>query len=90
MRNRDQVRGGSGGGWSGVASHLAHKLELDEKDVRAALRLGIDGVSELGAPAAEDPTPSSEKMLRTLSRMLGGRDEPGTKQKKTRRPKRTS
>lgn len=74
MRQRDQLRGGTSGGWAGLASHLAQKHGLDEKDVRAALRLGIDGTSELGAPGADDPSPSSERMLRTLSRLLGGRE----------------
>ena len=74
MRQRDRVRGGAAG-WTTVSQHLAQKLELEEKDVKAALRLGIDGVSELGAPDANDPTPSSERMLRTLSRLLGGREQ---------------
>jgi hypothetical protein len=75
MRYRDRVRGGTTGGWSAVAHHLAQKLDLEEKNVKAALRLGIDGVSELGAPGADDPTPASDEMLRTLTRLLGGREE---------------
>jgi hypothetical protein len=86
MRQRDLVRGGSSG-WSAVSGHLAQKLSLEEKDVRAALRLGIDGVSELGQPGPEDPSPSSDKMLRTLSRLLGGRDQ-GASVKRTSRPRR--
>lgn len=74
MRNRERVRGGgSDGGWAVVARELAQKHDLAEEDVRAALRLGIEGKSELGAPRAEDPAPSSERMLQTLSRLLGGR-----------------
>jgi hypothetical protein len=72
MRHRDQVRGGPSGGWAAVAQHLAEKHALEEKDVRAALRLGIDGTNELGTPGPEDPSPASEKMLRILSRLLGG------------------
>lgn len=72
MRHRDQVRGGPSGGWGSVAAHLAEKHSLEEKDVRAALRLGIDGTNELGTPGPEDPSPASEKMLRILSRLLGG------------------
>lgn len=79
MRHRDRVRGGGLGGWSAVAQHLAQKLDLEEKDVRAALRLGMDGVSELGSPAVSDPSPSSERMLRTLTRLLGGRDQTAPK-----------
>ncbi|MCK6549359.1 DUF4129 domain-containing protein [Myxococcota bacterium] len=76
MRNRDMVRGGSGGGWSGVSQHLANKLDLDEKDVRAALRLGFDEKNELGTPGPDDPSPASERMLRTLSRLLGSGRNP--------------
>jgi hypothetical protein len=81
MRHRDQVRGGPSGGWASVAQHLSQKLEIDEKDVRAALRLGIDGTSELGSPGPEDPSPSSERMLRTLSRLLGGKSGPEKKKR---------
>lgn len=71
MRNRERVRGE--GGWGAVAHELAEKHDLPEEDVRAALRLGIDGKSELGAPKPTDPEPSSERMLQALSRLLGGR-----------------
>lgn len=70
LRQRDQAQGV---GWNARAEHLARKLNLDENDVRAALRLGIEGVSELGSPSLDDPPPSSERMLRTLSRLVGGR-----------------
>ncbi|MCB9652428.1 MAG: hypothetical protein H6730_38340, partial [Deltaproteobacteria bacterium] len=41
-------------------------------DVRAALRLGIEGINELGSPGPDDPLPSSERMQVTLSRLLHG------------------
>lgn len=72
MRNRERIRG-AGAGWAQVARELAQKHDLPEEDVRAALRLGIEGKSELGAPRVEDPAPASETMLKTLSRLLGGR-----------------
>ncbi|MEQ9498673.1 MAG: DUF4129 domain-containing protein [Deltaproteobacteria bacterium] len=71
MRNRERVRGD--GGWAAVAHELSEKHDLPEGDVRAALRLGIEGKSELGAPRHDDPEPASERMLQTLSRLLGGR-----------------
>lgn len=70
MRNRGKVRGGQAGGWSAVATELAEKHDLEEEDVRAALRLGIEGRSDLGAPRLEDPEPSSPRMLETLRRLL--------------------
>jgi hypothetical protein len=72
MRNRERIRG-AGAGWAQVARDLAQKHDLAEEHVRAALRLGIEGKSELGAPRPEDPAPASETMLKTLSRLLGGR-----------------
>jgi hypothetical protein len=81
VRQRDRVRGGNTG-WAAVSQHLAQKLDLEEKDVRAALRLGIDGTSELGTPAPDDPSPSSERMLRTLSRLLGGREQPASRRRR--------
>lgn len=71
-RYRDQLRGGEGGGWAGLAKHLAAKHEIPEPDVRAALRLGIEGINELGSPGPDDPLPSSERMQVTLSRLLHG------------------
>jgi hypothetical protein len=73
IRHRHQVRGGSDGGWLAIARHLSEKHSLPEPDVRAALRLGIEGLSELGAPGPDDPSPASEKMLRTLSTLLTGK-----------------
>jgi hypothetical protein len=70
IRHRHEARGGEGGGWVAVARHLAERYEVDERDVRAALRLGIEGTSELGAPGPDDPAPSSEQMLKTLSALL--------------------
>lgn len=70
MRHRHEVRSGHDAGWVSVSKHLAETYELEEMDVRAALRLGIEGISELGAPGLNDPSPSSERMLRTLSTLL--------------------
>lgn len=70
MRNRDRLRGGDAGGWAALAQELAEKHDLPPQDVRAALRLGIEGRSELGAPQADDPEPSSPRMLQTLTRLL--------------------
>lgn len=70
LRYRDRVRGGEGGGWAALAKELADKHDLDEAHVKAALRLGIEGKSELGAPQPGDPLPSSQEMLQTLSRLL--------------------
>lgn len=82
-RYRDQLRGGDAGGWAGLARHLASKHDLPEEDVRAALRLGIEGQSELGAPGPNDPTPASERMQLTLSRLLKGhRPEAGAKRRR--------
>jgi hypothetical protein len=70
MRNRDRVRGGPSGGWGAYAKHLAETHGLAEADVRAALRLGIEGKSELGTPRIDDPKPGSSRMLETLSKLL--------------------
>jgi hypothetical protein len=75
MRQSDRLRGGSVGGWNAVAHDLANKYELEEKSVRAALRLGIDQANELGAPGPDDPSPASDEMLRTLNRLLSSRSD---------------
>lgn len=87
MRNRDRVRGSGAqaGGWAGLAQDLARQHQLAEEDVRSALRLGIEGQSELGAPTPNDPPPSSERMLKTLSRLLSGRSEKLALRKRRRR-----
>ena len=72
-QNRDRARAGRGG-WTGVVGDLADKHDLSETDVRAALRLGIEGSNELGPTDPLDPPPHSPRMLRTLSRLLSGRD----------------
>lgn len=74
---RDKVRGGAEHGWQARASELAHRHRLPADDVKMALRLGIEGNSELGAPAPHDPAPASERMLRTLSRLLRAPTEAG-------------
>ena len=74
-RHHRQVRGGRG--WLALARHLADKHGLAESDVQAALRLGIEGTSELGAPGPNDPVPSSEQMLTTLSTLVGRRGPQG-------------
>lgn len=73
MRHRHEARGGAEAGWLAIARHLAGKHGLEERDVEAALRLGLEGLGQLGPPAAEDPAPASERMLRTLSTLLSSR-----------------
>jgi hypothetical protein len=87
MRNRERVRGNAAqtGGWAGLAQDLARQHELPEEDVRSALRLGIEGQSDLGAPTPNDPAPASERMLKTLSRLLSGRSEKLQLKKRKRR-----
>lgn len=70
-QHRHAVRGGAGG-WAALAKHLATKHDLDERDVRAALRLGAEATTELGPPGAGDADPASERMLRTLSTLNTG------------------
>lgn len=87
MRNRERVRGNAAqtGGWAGLAQDLARQHQLPEDDVRSALRLGIEGQSDLGAPTPNDPAPASERMLKTLSRLLSGRSEKLQLKKRKRR-----
>ena len=102
VRHRNKLRGG--GGWGAVAAELARKHDLPEEDVRAALRLGLEGSSELGeaapgdpgqarvglalpGPGPADPSASSERMLRTLSRLL--RTERGEPHSHRSAPRRT-
>ncbi len=59
-RNRGLTPGGPEKGWEELAKNLAKKNHLGEKEVRAALRLGIEG--------HEIPT---DRLLRVLSRLLG-------------------
>lgn len=73
MRHRHEVRGGQDAGWQAVARHLAEKHGLKEEDVRAALRLGVEGGSELGTTGVNEPMPSNQQMLRTLSTLLTGK-----------------
>jgi hypothetical protein len=85
MRHRERVRGGPSGGWASLARHLAETHALPEDDVKAALRLGIEGVTELGTPRIDDPSPSSERMLKTLSRLLAVRTKDVIEKPKRRR-----
>lgn len=85
MRHRDRVRGGPSGGWTALSRHLAEKHQLPESDVQAALRLGMDSVNELGAPRIDDPSPSSTRMLETLSRLLRSRSKEVTEKPRRRR-----
>lgn len=73
LRHRHEARGGAEAGWLAIARHLAGKHGLEERDVEAALRLGLEGLGQLGPPAAEDPAPASERMLHTLSTLLSSR-----------------
>ena len=73
-RNRERVRSGTAGGWRALAQDLAEKHDLPEEDIVAALRLGTEGTTELGTPTPSDPPPHSDRILRTLSRLLSGRD----------------
>ena len=73
-QNRERVRAGTAGGWGALVRDLAEKHDLPEEDVRAALRLGVEGTTELGTPSPSDPPPHSEQILRTLNVLLSGRD----------------
>ena len=81
LSDRDRVRGGSSGGWLALSKHLAETHGLPEEDVKAALRLGIEGVTELGTPQIGDPSPSSQRILQTLSRLLGVRSKEKARRK---------
>jgi hypothetical protein len=83
MRNRDRVRGGTSGGWLALSKHLAETHAIPEEDVKAALRLGIEGVTELGTPMPGD-RPSSSRILHTLSRLLGARSKELTEKRRRR------
>ncbi len=81
-QNRERVRPGAGG-WRGLVRDLAEKHDLPEEDVLAALRLGLDGTNELGAPSPSDPPPHSDRVLGTLNRLLSARDAHHRRAKKT-------
>jgi hypothetical protein len=85
MRHRDRVRGGSSGGWAALAKHMAETNQLPEEDVKAALRLGIEGITELGTPQVGDPSPASSRILNTLSRLLSVRSKDVIDKPKRRR-----
>ena len=55
MRHRDRLRGGTSGGWAALAQELSEKHNVPVETVKAALRLGMDGVTELGTPVPRRP-----------------------------------
>ncbi len=73
--NRERVRAGTSGGWRALVEELAAKHDLPPRDVLAALRLGVEGTSELGTPSPSDPPPHSEQILHALSRLLADREK---------------
>ena len=73
-QNRERIRAGAAGGWRALVRELAAKHDLPEEDVLVALRLGIEGTTELGSASPSDPPPHSDRVLRTLNRLLSGRD----------------
>ncbi len=83
MRHRGDVRGGATG-WSVVSRHLAEKHGLPEEDVSTALRLGLEGSSELGPPVPDEQA-RSESVLRTLSILITGRARVAQAREKKRR-----
>lgn len=89
MRHRHDLRGGKDAGWQLVARHLAEQHELDERDVGAALRLGLEGADS--QTQIKDELAASDSMLRTLSVLLTGRarsQKKGGAQPPTEEPRR--
>ncbi|MFO0723548.1 MAG: DUF4129 domain-containing protein [Myxococcota bacterium] len=76
LRHRKDLRGtGKDAGWQQLAGHLSEQYGLDEAQVGAALRLGLDSGESSTSTAPAGDAAGSASLLPTLSALLSGRQK---------------